>query len=47
MILLAQLLQIDIDEEIMFGNSGVAHLFISSEALKNQRFDQAYFQWDC
>ena len=41
------LLQIDIDEEIMFGDSGVAHLFISPEALQNQQFDQAYFQWDC
>ena len=41
------LLQIDTDEEIMFGDGGVAHLFISPEALKNQQFDQAYFQWDC
>ena len=41
------LLQIDTDEEIMFGDSGVAHLFISPEALKKQQFDQAYFQWDC
>ena len=28
------LLQIDTDEKIMFGDSGVAHLFISPEALK-------------
>jgi uncharacterized protein YwqG len=41
------LLQIDTDEEMMFGDSGVAHLFISPEALKDQQFDQAYFQWDC
>jgi uncharacterized protein YwqG len=41
------LLQIDTDEEIMFGDSGVAHLFISTEALKNQQFDLAYFYWDC
>jgi uncharacterized protein YwqG len=41
------LLQIDTDEEIMFGDSGVAHLFISPEALRNQQFDQAYFNWDC
>jgi uncharacterized protein YwqG len=41
------LLQIDTDKEIMFGDSGVAHVFISPEALKNQQFDQAYFQWDC
>lgn len=41
------LLQIDTDEKIMFGDSGVAHLFISPDALKKQQFDQAYFQWDC
>ncbi|RFP66412.1 DUF1963 domain-containing protein [Hymenobacter lapidiphilus] len=41
------LLQIDIDEEIMFGDSGVAHVFISPEALKSRDFEQAYFQWDC
>jgi uncharacterized protein YwqG len=41
------LLQIDTDEQIMFGDSGVAHLFISPEALKTQQFDQAYFYWDC
>lgn len=41
------LLQIDTDEEIMFGDSGVAHLFISPEALKNRQFEQAYFHWDC
>ena len=41
------LLQIDSDEKIMFGDSGVVHLFISPEALKKQQFDQAYFQGDC
>ena len=41
------LLQIDTDEEIMFGDSGVAHVFISPEALKNRQFEHAYFQWDC
>lgn len=41
------LLQIDTDEHIMFGDSGVAHVFISPEALANQQFDRAYFYWDC
>lgn len=42
-----QLLQIDIDEEIMFGDSGVAHFFINEQALKGGRFEEAYFYWDC
>jgi uncharacterized protein YwqG len=41
------LLQIDTDEQIMFGDSGVANVFISPEALRNKQFDQAYFHWDC
>jgi uncharacterized protein YwqG len=42
-----QLLQIDVDEEIMFGDSGVAHFFINEQALKDGRFEEAYFYWDC
>ncbi|UOQ71188.1 YwqG family protein [Hymenobacter cellulosilyticus] len=42
-----QLLQIDIDEQIMFGDSGVAHFFIAPQALQNGEFDKAYFYWDC
>ena len=42
-----QLLQIDSDDEIMFGDAGVAHVFISHDALKAKNFDQAYFYWDC
>jgi uncharacterized protein YwqG len=41
------LLQIDTDDEIMFGDSGVAHFFISKEDLINKRFEKAYFNWDC
>lgn len=41
------LLQIDTDEEIMFGDSGVANFFINKEDLINKRFDKAYFNWDC
>jgi len=42
-----QLLQIDTDEQIMFGDSGLAHLFISPAALAAKQFDKAYFYWDC
>jgi len=41
------LLQIDTDEEIMFGDSGVANIFININDLKNKHFDKAYFTWDC
>jgi len=41
------LLQIDIDDEIMFGDSGVAHLLINKDALINKDFSKAYFYWDC
>lgn len=41
------LLQIDTDDEIMFGDSGVAHLFINLDDLLNKRFEKAYFNWDC
>lgn len=41
------LLQIDTDDEIMFGDSGVANLFINFNDLKDKHFDKAYFNWDC
>ena len=41
------LLQIDTDEEIMFGDSGVCNFFINEEDLKNKKFENAYFNWDC
>jgi len=41
------LLQIDTDVEIMFGDSGVANIFININDLKNRKFDKAYFNWDC
>jgi uncharacterized protein YwqG len=41
------LLQIDTDEEIMFGDSGVAHIFINANDLKRKDFSKAYFYWDC
>lgn len=42
-----QLLQIDIDDFIMFGDSGIAHIFISPEDLKNNELEKSYFYWDC
>ncbi|MGD1901269.1 MAG: YwqG family protein [Geitlerinemataceae cyanobacterium] len=42
-----QLLQLDSDEEMMFGDSGVGHVFISPEALADRDFSKAYFYWDC
>lgn len=41
------LLQIDTDNKIMFGDNGVAHLFINSNDLKIKKFEKAYFHWDC
>ncbi|WGH75797.1 DUF1963 domain-containing protein [Tenacibaculum tangerinum] len=42
-----QLLQIDTDEHIMFGDSGLGHIFISRESLRLKDFSKAYFYWDC
>jgi uncharacterized protein YwqG len=41
------LLQIDSDEEIMFGDSGVGNIFIDPKSLKEKDFDKAWFNWDC
>ncbi|SEP35241.1 Uncharacterized protein YwqG [Flavobacterium sp. CF108] len=41
------LFQMDTDEEIMFGDSGVANFFINEDDLINKRFKKAYFNWDC
>ncbi|WP_459209596.1 YwqG family protein [Aquimarina rhabdastrellae] len=42
-----QLLQIDVDDYIMFGDSGIAHIFIDKESLIKKDFSKAYFYWDC
>lgn len=42
-----QLLQIDVDDHIMFGDSGLGHIFINPKDLAEKRFDKAYFYWDC
>lgn len=41
------LLQIDTDENIMFGDSGVANFFINDQDLINKDFSKAWFYWDC
>lgn len=41
------LLQIDTDNEIEWGDSGVANVFIRPEALRAKQFDAAWFTWDC
>lgn len=44
------LLQIDSEEGIMWGDSGVAHFFCDEKALKELNFshkDDVKFQWDC
>lgn len=42
-----QILQIDTDENVMFGDSGIAHVFINKADLVNKNFENAYFYWDC
>ncbi len=48
------LLQLNSDEKyysdgrgIIWGDWGVAHFFVNSEALKNMDFSNVYFTWDC
>lgn len=42
-----QLLQIDEDDFVMFGDSGLGHIFIDKESLVLRDFSKAYFYWDC
>ena len=41
------MIQIDSDDQIIFGDVGVAHFFINADDLRNKNFEKAYFQWDC
>ena len=41
------LLQIDTDDEIMFGDTGVGSLFIHPADLASKKFEKAWFYWDC
>lgn len=42
-----QLLQLDSDKNIMWGDSGIAHWFINSEKLKNLDFSDIRYLWNC
>lgn len=41
------LLQIDTDDEIMWGDSGVGNFFIHKNDLANKDFSKVMFTWDC
>lgn len=41
------LLQIDTDDEIMWGDSGVANFFIHPGALAKKDFSRVMYNWDC
>ena len=41
------LLQIDSDEDIMWGDCGVGNFFISGKDLENENFADVLFNWDC
>jgi uncharacterized protein YwqG len=41
------LLQIDSDDEIMWGDVGVANFFIHPEALAKKDFSNVLYNWDC
>jgi uncharacterized protein YwqG len=42
-----QLLQICYDDQISFGDNGIAHLFLAPDHLKEKEFNHTVFQWDC
>jgi uncharacterized protein YwqG len=41
------LLQINTDEEIMWGDVGIANFFIREDDLKNLDFSNVWYNWDC
>lgn len=41
------LLQIDTDDDIMWGDSGIANFFINSEDLLHKNFSNVLYNWDC
>lgn len=42
-----QLLQMDSEGGMMWGDCGIANFFIKKEDLKNKNFDRVMFTWDC
>ena len=41
------LFQLDVIEDIMWGDSGVANFFINSEDLRRGNFQDVWYNWDC
>lgn len=41
------LFQMDSDEDILWGDCGVANFFISKKDLENKNFDNILYNWDC
>ncbi len=41
------LLQIDSEDDIMWGDCGVANFFINKDDLLNKKFDNILYNWDC
>lgn len=41
------IVQIDSEEGIMFGDCGIANVFIPYADMKAKRFEKAFFTWDC
>ena len=41
------LLQIDTDDDIMWGDSGVANFFINKDDLYKRNFNNILYNWDC
>lgn len=41
------LFQMDSDDEVMWGDSGVGNFFINSDKLRNADFSQVGYNWDC
>ncbi|MCL1987051.1 MAG: DUF1963 domain-containing protein, partial [Firmicutes bacterium] len=35
------------EDEIMWGDAGVAHFFINRADLQNLKFDDVLYNWDC
>jgi uncharacterized protein YwqG len=41
------LLQLDSDEEMMWGDSGIANFFIDPDDLRRGDFSRVAYHWDC
>lgn len=41
------LFQMDSDDDIMWGDVGVANFFINQKDLQNKNFDNVLYNWDC